>query len=207
MSNEFLRRYCDLTSLIYILRTRSITLLDPSSWDDSNDSYYMTLYKEKKSLASVLALCFTETSEKYHYWRVFANGSSGVSVQFKRSAFLGAVRRQVGLTARRVKYVRLADMRSADLAIRDLPFSKRIAFEDEDEFRLVFESTSKLAKLDISIPISCIDQVTLSPWMHPDLADCVKKTIRAIQGCASLHIIRSTLIGNETWKEFGESAE
>jgi hypothetical protein len=206
MSTKFLRRYCDLTSLIYLLKNRSVTLLDPASWDDGNDSYYMTVYREKKALTSVLALCFTETAEKYHYWKVFANGSSGVSIQFKRASLLRAIRKQRGVTVRRVRYLSLAAMGSENLRTRDLPFSKRIVFKDEHEFRILYESNTKTPKLDIQIPISCIDQVTLSPWMHPDLVACVRGTIRAIEGCRGLHIIRSTLIGNEVWKEFGDAA-
>jgi hypothetical protein len=61
MSGDYLRRYTDLTALIYLLRKRKLTLLDPSSWDDSNDSHYLTLYKEKRKLKSVLALCFMQT--------------------------------------------------------------------------------------------------------------------------------------------------
>ena len=33
MSGDYLRRYTDLTGLIYLLRKRKLTLLDPSSWD------------------------------------------------------------------------------------------------------------------------------------------------------------------------------
>src|SRR6266849_2421317 len=40
MTGDYIRRYTDLTALIYLLRRRNLTLLDPSSWDDSNDSYY-----------------------------------------------------------------------------------------------------------------------------------------------------------------------
>ena len=75
MSKEFLRRYTDVPALIYFLRERKITLLDPQSWDDSNDSHYLTLYREKNRLRSVLALCFTQTSETYHHWRVFSGGT------------------------------------------------------------------------------------------------------------------------------------
>ena len=49
MAERFLRRYTTLPSLLYTL-----TLLDPQSWDDKNDSYYRQLYKEKKRLKSVL---------------------------------------------------------------------------------------------------------------------------------------------------------
>jgi hypothetical protein len=53
MSSDYLRRYTDLTALIYLLRRRKLTLLDPSSWDDRNDSYYLTLCREKRKLKSV----------------------------------------------------------------------------------------------------------------------------------------------------------
>lgn len=85
MAESYLRRYTDIPALVYLLTERKITLVDPQSWDDANDSYYLSLYREKKKLGSVLALCFTQTSERYHHWRVFAHGSGGVCVSFKRS--------------------------------------------------------------------------------------------------------------------------
>jgi hypothetical protein len=97
MSGNYLRRYTDLTALIYLLRKRKLTLLDQNSWDGSNDSYYLTVYKEKRKPKSVLALCFTETDERYHYWRVFAPGSSGVCIRFSRPGLAGAVRKHSGL--------------------------------------------------------------------------------------------------------------
>jgi hypothetical protein len=74
------------------LKEKKITLLDPRSWDDSNDSYYLKLYQEKKGLQSVLALCFTRASETYHHWRIFADGSSGVCISFRRDKLLDAVK-------------------------------------------------------------------------------------------------------------------
>ena len=55
VSTKYLRRYCDLAALVYLLNARKITLLNPESWDDSNDSYYLSLYKKRKGLKSVLA--------------------------------------------------------------------------------------------------------------------------------------------------------
>jgi len=88
MNEDYLKRFTDIPALIYLLKQRAITILDPISWDDTNDSYYLTVYKEKKSLKTLLALCFTETSETYHHWRVFAGGSSGVCITFKREELL-----------------------------------------------------------------------------------------------------------------------
>ena len=61
-------RYTDSPALVYLLKEQKVTLLDPQSWDDSNDSYYLRLYRERKRLQSVLALCFTQASETYHHW-------------------------------------------------------------------------------------------------------------------------------------------
>jgi hypothetical protein len=33
------------------------------------------------------------------------------------------------------------------------------------------------------------------------------RTLRAIEGCSSLDIVRSTLISNEEWKALGEDSE
>jgi hypothetical protein len=190
-----------------MLTERTITLLDPTWWDDQNDAYYLALYKEKKELKSVLAVCFTQASETYHHWRVFANGSSGVCVRFRRADLLLAVNGQPGIRAKNIKYLTLSKIRNRKLRTRDLPFLKRFAFEHEDEFRLMYESdTQNQQKLDVPIPLSCIHRITLSPWLHPSLSAHVKSTIRAIKGCRTLDIVRSTLIGNVAWKKLGDAA-
>ena len=207
MSKEFLRRYTDVPALIYFLRERKITLLDPQSWDDSNDSHYLTLYREKNRLRSVLALCFTQTSETYHHWRVFSGGPSGVCIRFKRSQFLNALKEQDGIRSGPVAYLRLPQIREAHVATDDLPFLKRYAFEHEEEYRVIYQSgTKKKVKLDIKMPLSCIDKITLSPWIHPALYPHLKRTLRSINGCSTLDIVRSTLIGNEEWKRLGENS-
>lgn len=207
MSDRHLRRYTDIPALIYLLRERKLTLLDPRSWDDSNDSYYLALYREKKELRTVLALCFTQAYETYHHWRVFAGGSSGVCIRFKRSELLKATRRQPGLRTGPVKYLTLAEIRNKSLATQELPFLKRYAFEHEDEYRIIYESkATNLTTLDIAIPIFCIDRITLSPWIHPALSRHVKQMLRSTKGCSNIEIVRSTLIGNEEWKNLGEGA-
>jgi hypothetical protein len=71
----------------------------------------------------------------------------------------------------------------------------------------MYESdTQNQQKLDVPIPLSCIHRITLSPWLHPSLSAHVKSTIRAIKGCRTLDIVRSTLIGNVAWKKLGDAA-
>jgi hypothetical protein len=208
LNDTVLRRYTDLPALIYLLREQKITLLDPGSWDDSNDSHYLTLYQKKKKLKSVLALCFTQAGETYHHWRVFANGSSGVCISFRRAELLEAVRKQSNVRTAIVKYLTLNKVRGRKLETEELPFLKRYAFENEDEFRVIYDSRSvKLSKLDIPIPLSCIIRINLSPWIHKSLSPHVRQILKAIPDCKNLKIARSTLRSNEEWKKLAELAK
>ncbi len=203
-----LRRYTNIPALLYLLRERRITLLDPASWDDKNDFYFLLLYREKKNLQSVLALCFTPAFETYHHWRVFAEGSSGVCISFNQESLLKAAKKQVGVTAKSVRYLTLPDIRGMRIKTGSLPFLKRSAFEDEREFRIIYElPTEKDSTIDIAIPLSCIERITLSPWIASALSDHVKSTIKEIDGCSAMKVYRSTLISNENWKALGESAK
>jgi hypothetical protein len=42
--------------------------------------------------------------------------------------------------------------------------------------------------------------------MHPDFSSHIKRVLHGIDGCKGLDIVRSTLIGNEQWKNLGEDA-
>ena len=204
---KYLRRYTDVAALLYLLKEKRITLLDPQSWDDRNDSYYLDLYKKKKRLKSILALCFTMASERYHFWRVFGSGSSGVRIRFRREELLRAVVRPPDLWGKEVDYLQLDKIETTELRLSEFPFVKRHAFKDEKEFRLIYESRSRqVPKLDVPIPLSCIDHIVLSPWLHPDLSSRVKGVLLSIEGCNSLKISQSKLIDNRRWKSAGEKA-
>ena len=204
---ERLRRYTNLPSVLYLLREQKITLLNPETWDDKNDSHYLSIYRERKSLKCVLALCFTQASETYHHWGVFADGSGGVCIRFDRDKLTTALKKVSGVTLGDVAYLTLEKMRKRKLKVEELPFLKRYPYEDEREFRVIFESDKKALKsLDIPISLASIDKIILSPWMPRALTKNVKETLRDIYGCKNLEIVQSSLISNERWKNYGEGA-
>lgn len=207
MAGEYLRRYTQLPSLLYMLSKQVLTLLDPNSWDDKNDSYFLEQYKKKYNLATVLALCFSKTQETYHHWSIFANGSAGVCVQFKRDILIKAIHEKAGVQYGEVRYPTLSTLGKRRLKAEKLPFTKRHPYMHESEWRIVYvsEMDSKLAH-DISIPINSIDRIILSPWLPKAHMAHVKDTVLAIRNCANLKIVRSTLISNERWKRMGENA-
>lgn len=207
MSKVSYRRYTDLPALIHILTNRTLTLLDPSFWDDKNDSYFLATYKEKKELQSVLALCFTKESETYHHWRVFSSGASGACINFNSEQLETAFSKAKGVKFKEVSYLALKELRENRPTIAQLPFVKRIPYKHEREFRALWESeTDKVGFLDVPIDLSSITRITLSPWMHPSLRENVVKLLKMIDGCKSIPIVRSTLTENARWKSYGASA-
>ncbi len=204
---NYLRRYTNLPALLHLLREKEITLLDPKTWDDRNDSYFMSLYKERQRLKTVLALCFSRSAETYHHWRVFSNGPAGVCIVFHQDALTAALEHNTGICAAPVKYLTLERAQERQIKVKDLPFLKRYGFKPEDEFRAVYTSKKKeCSYLSIPIDLKCIQRIVLSPWMSRDLFDSTKHAICQVEGCGKLTVKRSTLISNEQWKELGRNA-
>jgi hypothetical protein len=207
VAERSLRRYTELPALVHLLARKELTLLDPSSWDDKNDSFYLSLYRDKCALKSVLALCLTKGGETYHHWRVFTSGTSGVCIQFDTAALKAAVGKVKGVALEPVIYLTLQALRKKRLAKELLPFLKRKAFEHEDEVRLLWQSRSEEVRL-LSIPIelSSIQRITISPWLNQNLASAIINLVKSIPGCEGLKIVRSTLISNDDWMNRGRLA-
>ena len=89
MSVKAFRRYTNLAAVVHLLQAKAITLLNPATWDDTNDAYFMAEYKRLKQAKTVLALCFAETAETYHHWRVFSHGADGVCLEFNKIGYCG----------------------------------------------------------------------------------------------------------------------
>jgi len=201
------RRYTDLPSLIQILTKKEITLLDPASWDDKNDSFFLATYKQRKNLKSVLALCFTNASETYHHWRVFSSGSSGVCVHFNGPELKSGLTTVQGVQFEEVTYLKVDELRKKRPTVNQLPFIKRIPFKAEREFRALWESgTESRSNLEIPIKLSIITRITLSPWLHPTLRENLILALKRIDGCKSIPMYRSTLTENARWIDYGDSA-
>jgi hypothetical protein len=197
---QTLRRYTDLTAAIDLLARKSLTLLDPATWDDRNDSYFLRYYKENSVNRSVLALCLSTVGETYHHWRVFCPHPSGVCIEFNRSRLLEALIEVPGFRHRHVEYMTLEKIAAAKQPLDLLPFIKRYAFRHEEEYRLIYETAEVKATHSLSIPIGAIEGITLSPWMPQPLLESVRHALQAIKGCDAIRVTRSELISNQLWQ-------
>lgn len=203
---EFIRRYTSIASVIDTLRRKQLALLDPQSWDDRNDSHFMSLYKEHKRANGLYALCATEAPETYHHWRVFGGKSEGACLEIRRApleeSFAGDGRIRFG----RVQYKKIAEVKALHASDRNnLPFLKRKPYEPECEYRIIAETEEpQAAALGVELTIAWITRIHLNPWLPKPLAESIKASMKEVPGCKSLSIIQTTMLENSSWKAAGD---
>jgi hypothetical protein len=204
---DIIFRYTDLPGALYMLQTKQLTLLNPESWDDTNDSHFLKLYKGAKELTCLAALCFSEAEETYHHWRIFAGGSSGVRIEFDRDKLLAALEGIEGIRHEKVEYLLIKDLKKGAPTISELPFLKRQPYQNENEYRVIYESrTREQSPVDVPLSLKAIRRITLSPWMNKNVSKSVRELIKTIPECEDLSVPRSTLIGNDEWMAYGDAA-
>lgn len=205
--SKFVRRYTTLSSALDTLNNRMLTLLSTTKWDDTNDAYFMEIYRTEAKLGSVLALCCTMATETYHHWRVFTQGLEGVCLEFDRGRLEAAIGRMPELVAGPVEYKLVKDLeRLSAKDINRLPFIKRDGYSDEREWRVIANcSKPALQTLDIPIDPSWINRVILNPWLPPPLFDTIRGVIQSFPECGKLSVVSSRLTNSSRWKAAGEA--
>jgi hypothetical protein len=208
MSEEKFRRYTTLPFLLDALYHRRLPLLDPTKWDDKNDSYFIEQYKKKKKdLKTVLATCFTYSEEKYHHWKIYAGDSSGMCIEFNHPQFLERLKTENKFRVRHVDYYFIDSLERDVPTIDKLPFIKRYPFSDEHEFRVIYENSDKEIPIEyIPITPSDIQHIIINPWVNKSVSESVRSVIRSIKGFSQTQVFQSTVLENEKWKKIGRQA-
>lgn len=205
---NYIRRYTSVSALIDTLARKKLTLLSPETWDDRNDRYFMALYREKKNLKKLSAMCATNVTETYHHWRVFSGLSDGACLVIKRKKLEAAFQEVAGVRYGEIEYLKLEELRSFTASTEDidrLPFVKRAAFKDEGEYRVTFESdVDDDEPYQLPIEPSWIDRVQLNPWMPSALVETITNILTNLDGFSDLEVRRSYLIDSDSWKGLGD---
>lgn len=202
---SYLRRYTNVPALLDILLNKALTLLSPNTWADKNDVYVIEQYKEHspKNIKKLLALCFTEAEETFHHWNVFAGDSSGVCIVFDKESLIASAEKRDGVRHGPMAYLDKNDFDFHKIDTNELPFIKRNGYNDEREYRFIYESSAEDDCL-IGLPIntSCIKEIIFSPKMPSPLLFSVASIIKRIDESnyykISMH--KSELINDTEWK-------
>ena len=204
--HSFIRRYTSIAAVIDVLQRKELPLLDPQTWDDRNDRYFMALYKNARGVGGLYGLCAATCSETYHHWRVFTGTADGACIEIKREPLETALNQLEGVRFGEMDYLLLDDVEKlTDADVERLPFVKRHGFTAEEEYRIIAETrAAQRASISIDLPVTVINKIYLNPWLPTSIADSVISTLHEIDGCDGVAIQRSHLIDNTRWKKAGD---
>lgn len=170
-------------------------------WDDRNDAVVLEKYRVEKELDSVKALCFTQAVKTYHHWRIFTEGSGGVCLEFNKRKLIQELEKHKNLRWGKVNYLSLSQMLVEDIDIDDIPFTKRAPYKDEKEFRILYEGDNPYAdNVYVSISLSCLKSITISPWLPRNLSDVIKDIFENMMVGEKITVLHSTLVDNKKWQ-------
>jgi hypothetical protein len=201
--NTLMKRYTTLASAVDMLVNGHLALLDPSKWQDTNDTHFLGAFLDCVQKKSIYAACFTQAPETYHHWQVFAGENEGVCVEIDKESLLGSLVEERAYMWGDIKYRTLPQLgRRKQINAYELPFLKRKGFSDEKEFRLLYYSNKPQKPVHL-VPIKrrWIKRIVLNPWINDALFESMRTALRAISGCGNVSVIHTTLVNNTQWKD------
>lgn len=204
--HSYIRRYTSISAVIDILQRKELSLLDPQTWDDRNDRYFMELYKGARRVGGLYGLCAATCSETYHHWRVFTSTADGACIELKRKPLEQSLDQLKDVRYGNMDYLLLGAVEKlAASDVERLPFVKRHGFAAEEEYRIVAETKgAQRPSIPIDLPVEMINKIYLNPWLPKSIADSLATTLHRIDGCEEIAIQRSHLIESNRWKKAGD---
>lgn len=196
-----LNRFTTIDSLFQIIRTKKIRLSNPKYWDDKNDSGFIDLYRQKKNLKKVLALCFTDDTETIYHWTAFSNPGNSCCIDIYGEQLLSLIDGKKGFRYGKVNYIRIKDLNKELTKIDDIPFSKRYPYRNESEFRIIYDSEYPISNKYIAIELSLIKKITIDQRLNNDVYKLIKNELVNEYG---IQVNRSTIFENKTWINYIE---
>lgn len=196
-----LNHYTTLPVLLNMLRCPQLFLGDPNRWEDKNDREFMDVYKQQKKLKSLFALCFSSTSETVYHWKAFASGIGGCCIEFDRVELEKQLKLCKGIQYKFVTYKTIKDVTTNGINEEDIPFTKRVPYNCENEYRIIWEGDTVDTVHKIKLDLKAIKKITISGEMPKEIYTMVEAYLKelCLKDNPSLTINQSTLYENHEW--------
>ncbi len=144
-------------------------------------------------------MCFCKGAETIHHWKTYAEGVLGCCIEFDKYKLLNCFHNISCVRWADVDYKEIKEIESEVIELNDYPFIKRIPYQFENEFRILWEGKTKLKSIDLDIDLSSIDKITLSQRIPKELFTSFEKLLRTFINEYPIEINRSTLFENDKW--------
>lgn len=194
-----LNRYTTLPVLLDLLQRKKLTLLNPESWEDKNDSEIILEYKKRKNIKKLFALCLSYGDETIHHWKTYSPGSGGCCIEFNPKTLFEIIDMVPGLKHGRVTYKKIYEVGPNGVTISKIPFIKRWPYRCEEEYRIIVEADTDDDFFDIEVPLEVINKITISQLMPKQVYITIKRYLKNAKGDPESRISRSTIYENQRW--------
>ena len=125
----------------------------------------------------------------------------GVCIRFDKQKLLACFEKKPGTRFGPLRYYTIDEIVQTPPPLKNYPFIKRKPYEDEAEFRIVFEHKSrKLSPKKYALDLSSISRIALGPWNTAPMASTVKDLIQDLPGCEKIRLIRTGVLDSIAWK-------
>ena len=192
-------RYTTLPVLLDMLKRKRLVLLEPTSWEDKNDSEILLEYMRRNKIKKLFALCFSFGDETIHHWRTFADGISGCCIELDAKKLIAHLRKLRGIRYGPVIYRKIKDLKDGAIDIDKIPFTKRWPYRCEQEFRIIWQGDTEKACFEIDIDLRMINKITISQRMPDQVYSTIREYLRDAFSDPDKRINRSTIYQNRIW--------
>ena len=210
LSKKLLYKYMPLEFALGTIKDKYLWLCNPAIWKDPFEkrfinAKYLDGGAEKKYpiKGQLFCMCMTQTATSEAHWNTYSNGQIGMSLKIRREQLLEILKNHTSdydIYVGRVNYLKTNDIKkklSEIETIKDIKplsignrnvqiqllFLKRIAFQYEDEIRILAVKKHKTKengiKLSYSIePSKLIDTITIDPNVGSNVEIALKNLFK-----------------------------
>jgi hypothetical protein len=206
---NILNMFTQLPYLLDMLHTQKITFTNPDKWIDKNDFYTLGKFRQIKGQDNIFCLCFSYCRETIYHWAAFADGISGVCMEFNYDSLIKEVKKEVEKVGDkffegRCKYVPINKDDNNSCNQKEIYLLKRYPYRNEKEHRFVVLNNNKnngkdIYQVEINLK-NCIKKITFNQDLPHNCFESIKVLLEKEYPYLNGKINHSTILDNKEWK-------
>ena len=182
LSKKLLYKHMPLENALRTLKNKSLWFANPETWSDPFEkrfleAKYLKGDKEKtfRWPGRLFCTCMTQTQSSEAFWNAYSQGEIAIELRIVREKLLEELKKQAKeyhIFIGKVEYMKTADIKKTEL--KNIPFNpplkvllnspefaarlfllKRIAFQYEDEVRIILLKKNKTQEKGIEFKYTC----------------------------------------------------
>lgn len=212
LGSKLLYKHMPLENALSTLKNKSLWFANPATWTDPFEKRFLEAKYTKGGKEKpfnwpgrVFCTCMTQTQSSEAYWNAYSHGEIVIELRIVREKLLEELKKQstkYEIFIGKVEYMKTADIKKTEL--KEIPFDpslnvslntpefaarlfllKRIAFQYEDEIRIILLKKNKTQESGIELKYTCENTDLISRIvLDPRLGD---NTFELLYKCFSEH--------------------